>query len=195
MTLGAKRLRARLAAVLRQEGRGRRYGADLKRAVVEHAFARQGEGATIREIAGELGLSAGLLGKWLRDARLRLEKGRVPFAPGEPPPMPWRDAHTPAAESLVAGSSTSSPAAPSDARRDPGLGNDRRGGFAPQRVVFVASTLAEFLAGAVAGCGSIRGAAAGIGIPYSTLRGWLHGRYGGGADGSACDSGRRSVAM
>ena len=49
----------------------------------------------------ELGLSAGLLGKWLRHARLRLEKGRVPFAPGEPPPMPWLDAHRPAAESLM----------------------------------------------------------------------------------------------
>jgi hypothetical protein len=39
--------------------------------------------------------------------------------------------------------------------------------------------LAEFLAGAVARYGSIRRAAAGIDIPYSTLRGWLRGRHGG----------------
>jgi transposase-like protein len=49
---------------------------------VNHAFARQGERATISEIAEEFGLSAGLLGKWLRHARLRLKKDRVPFAPG-----------------------------------------------------------------------------------------------------------------
>jgi transposase-like protein len=72
----------RNATTVNQEHGGRRYGAELKRAVVEYAFARQGEGATIRELAGEPCLSAGLLGKWLRHARQRLEKGRVPFAPG-----------------------------------------------------------------------------------------------------------------
>ena len=102
MTLGAKRLRARIATVLRHERGGRRYGADLKRAVVEYTFARQGEGAIIRVIAEELGLSAGLLGKWLRHARLRLKSGRVPFAPSAPPAMPPLVPRKPAAKPSAA---------------------------------------------------------------------------------------------
>jgi hypothetical protein len=47
----------------------------------------------------------------------------------------------------------------------------------PQLIIIPAASLAEFRAGAVACYGSIRRAAAGIGIPYSTLRGWLRGRY------------------
>jgi hypothetical protein len=47
----------------------------------------------------------------------------------------------------------------------------------PQRIVIPAASLAEFLAGAVARYGSIRRAAVGIAVPYSTLRGWLRGRY------------------
>jgi hypothetical protein len=42
--------------------------------------------------------------------------------------------------------------------------------------------LAEFLVGAVASHGSIRHAAAGIGVPNSTLRGWLRGRGGDAGD-------------
>ena len=38
--------------------------------------------------------------------------------------------------------------------------------------------MGEFLAGAVASHGSIRRAADGIGVPYSTLRGWLRRRGG-----------------
>ncbi len=60
---------------------------DLKRAIVDYAFARQDERATIGQIAAELDLSAWLLGKWLRHARLRLEKGKIPFEPGEPLPI------------------------------------------------------------------------------------------------------------
>jgi len=78
MSAAAKRLRARIAVVPKRERGGRRYGADLKRAVVEYAFTRQGEHATIHVIAEELGLSTGLLGKWLRHARLRLSKGKSP---------------------------------------------------------------------------------------------------------------------
>jgi hypothetical protein len=70
--------------VLKQEPRKRRYGADLKRAIVDYAFARQDEQATIREIAAELDLSASLLGKWLRHARLRLEKGKIPSSRASP---------------------------------------------------------------------------------------------------------------
>jgi transposase-like protein len=175
----AEHLRARIAAVPKQAHGGRRYGADLKRAVVEHAFARQGERATIREIAEELGLSAGLLGKWLRDARLRLKSGRVPFAPGEPPPMSRLAPHKPAAEPSVAGSP---PYIPSGSRAPAARRAVRRRQAAIQRrTVIPATTLAEFLAGAVARYGSIRRAAAGIAVPYSTLRGWLHGRYAGAA--------------
>ena len=91
-------LRARIAGVLEQEPHKRRYGNDLKRAIVDYAFARQDEHATIREIAEELGLSAWLLSKWLRHARLRLEKGKIPFEPGEPLPMPWLEHKEPGAE-------------------------------------------------------------------------------------------------
>jgi transposase-like protein len=186
MNPAAEHLRARIAAVPKQGPGGRRYGAELKRAVVEHAVARQGEGALIREIAEELGLSTGLLGKWLRHARLRLRTGRVPFAPGEPPPMPLAP-HKPATESSAAGSPLS---IPSGSRAPAARRSVRRRQAAIQRrIVIPATTLAEFLAGAVARYGSIRRAAAGIGIPYSTLRGWLHRRYGGAGDhGDARDS-------
>jgi transposase-like protein len=176
----AEHLRVRIAEVPQQGPGGRRYGAELKRAVVEHAFARQGEGAIIRDVAEELGLSTGLLGKWLRHARLRLKTGRMPFERGEPPPMPKLVPHGPTPESSAVGSPPpilSGSRAPA-ARR----GVTRRRAAKQRRIVIPATTLAEFLAGAVARYGSIRRAAVGIGIPYSTLRGWLHGRYGGAGD-------------
>jgi hypothetical protein len=48
---------------------------------------------------------------------------------------------------------------------------------APGTIIIPAATLAEFIARAVESYGSIRGAAEGIGIPYSTLRGWLGARF------------------
>ena len=108
MSSAAEHLRARILAVPTQGSGRRRYGAELKRAVVEHALARQGEGATIRASAEELGLTAGLLYKWLHHGRLEPEKGKVPFEPGESPPMPWRELQEPAAESSGAGSTTTS---------------------------------------------------------------------------------------
>jgi transposase-like protein len=93
-----EQLCARIAGVLKQEAHKRRYGNELKRAIVDYAFARQDERATIGQIAAELGLSAWLLGKWLRHARLRLEKGKIPFEPGEPIPMPWLNPKEPVAE-------------------------------------------------------------------------------------------------
>ena len=190
-------LRARIAEVLKQEPRKRRYGADLKRAIVDYAFARQDERATIGQIASELGLSAWILGKWLRHARLRLDKGKIPFEPGEPLPMPWLDPKEPAAESSAAGSSPSQaePAtagsAPSSLRREhaPGASRDPASDDAslgqasmPRRIVIPAASLAEFLVGAVASHGSLRRAADGIGVPYSTLRGWLRRRGGDAGD-------------
>jgi transposase-like protein/molybdenum-dependent DNA-binding transcriptional regulator ModE len=173
----AEHLRARIVAAPKQGPGKRRYGAELKRAVVEYAFAREGERATIREIAEELGLAAGVLGRWLRHARLRLKKGKIPFEPGEPPSM--LDP-----QGLVAESSTASSSSSEATVRRPALsrGKTRHQATAPQRIVIPATTLAEFLAGAVASHGSIRRAADGIGVPYSTLRGWLQGR---GGDGSA----------
>jgi hypothetical protein len=44
--------------------------------------------------------------------------------------------------------------------------------------VIPAASLAEFLVGAVESHGSLRRAADGIGVPYSTLRGWLRRRGG-----------------
>ena len=179
-------LRARIAEVLAQEPRKRRYGNELKRAIVDYAFARQDEHATIREIAEDLGLSAWLLSKWLRHARLRLEKGKIPFEPGEFLPMPWLDPKAPAAEPGAADPSPSQaePAAagsaPSSlpAEHTSGTGRGPTPGQAstPRRIVIPATTLAEFLAGAVASHGSLHRAADGIGVPYSTLRGWLQRR-------------------
>jgi hypothetical protein len=63
----------------------------------------------------------------------------------------------------------------------------------PRRIAITATTVAEFVSGALARYGSIRRAAAGIGVPYSTLRGWLRGRYGGAGDhGTACDGQARA---
>jgi hypothetical protein len=57
--------------------------------------------------------------------------------------------------------------------------------------VIPAASLAEFLAGAVASHGSIHRAADGIGVPYSTLRGWL--RHRGGDAGDNGESFLRAV--
>jgi transposase-like protein len=194
-------LRARIVEVLEQEPRKRRYGNDLKRAIVDYAFARQDEHATIREIAAELDLSSSLLGKWLRHARLRLEKGKIPFEPGEPLPMPWLDPKALAAEPSAVGSSPSpaSPAAAGEAplplptEHTPRASGGPNPGQAstPRRIVIPAASLAEFLAGAVASHGGIRRAADGIGVPYSTLRGWLRRR--GGDAGEHGDAFRRAL--
>jgi len=48
---------------------------------------------------------------------------------------------------------------------------------APGSIIIPATTLAEFIARAVERYGSLRSAASGIGVPFSTLRGWLNGRY------------------
>ena len=188
-----EKLCARIAEVLKQEAHKRRYGNDLKRAIVDYAFARQDERATIGQIAGELGLSAWLLGKWLRHARLRLEKGKIPFEPGEPIPMPWLNPKEPVAEPMAAGSSPSQaePAAAGSApssfptEHTPGASRGPNPGQAstPRRIVIPAASLAEFLVGAVASHGSIRRAADGIGVPYSTLRGWLRRRS---SDAGSC---------
>jgi transposase-like protein len=175
MSPAAEHLRARILAAPTQGPGRRRYGAELKRAVVEYAFAREGERATIREIAEELGLSAVVLGRWLRRARLRLKRGRVPFEPGEPPPI--LEPQGLAAESSTASSSSSDAIPPTDVLCPaPGRGKTRRQATAPQRIVIPATTLAEFLARAVTSHGSIRRAADAIGVPYSTLGGWLRRR-------------------
>jgi transposase-like protein len=185
MSPAAEHLRACIAEVLKQDPGVRRYGAELKHAVVEYAFVRKDEGATIRETAEELGLSARFLCKWLRHARLRLEKGKVPFEPGEPSPM--LDPQRLAPEPSAAGFSSSQPV-PCDTVRGAALGRGetQRQASTRQPIVIPATTLAEFLAEAVASHGSIRRAADGIGVPYSTLRGWLQGRGGdAGAHGNA----------
>jgi len=173
----AEHLRARIAAAPKQGLGRRRYGAEFKRAVVEYVFARQGEGAAIRQIAEELGLTAGLLYKWLHYARLEREDGTGPFEPGEP--LPVLDPQRLTAEPSTAGFS-SSEAVPCDAVRNSAVGRDGmpRQVTVPQGIVIPATTLAEFLTGALASHGSIRRAADGIGVPYSTLRGWLQGRGG-----------------
>ena len=48
------------------------------------------------------------------------------------------------------------------------------------RITITASSLQEYLANAVDAYGSVRSAAEAIGLPYSTLRGWLKNKYGGG---------------
>jgi transposase-like protein len=168
-------LRARIAEVLKQAPRQRRYGRELKRAVVDYAFARQDERATIRAIAEELGLSAGLLSKWLRHAWLRLEKGKIPFEPGEPLPMPWLAREEPTAEPSAAGAPSTQAEHTRGASRAPTSGSSAGPDQAstPRRIVIPAASLAEFLTGAVASHGSLQRAADGIGVPLRTLRGWL----------------------
>jgi hypothetical protein len=61
------------------------------------------------------------------------------------------------------------------ARFRSGSSRDAARSHGAQRLVIPATTLAEFLTGALASHGSIRRAADGIGIPYSTFRGWLRG--------------------
>ena len=53
----------------------------------------------------------------------------------------------------------------------------RREAPVPGSIIIPATTLAGFIARAVERYGSIRSAAEGIGIPYSTLRGWLGDRF------------------
>jgi transposase-like protein len=48
---------------------------------------------------------------------------------------------------------------------------------APGSIIIPAATLPEFIARAVESYGTIRRAARGIGVPFSTLRGWRRGRY------------------
>jgi transposase-like protein len=174
MNPAAEDLRARIVAAPKQGPGRRRYGAELKRAVVEHVFARLGEGATIREIAEELGLSAGLVYKWLPDARLERENGKVLSGPGELPSM--RDPQGLAADTSAASLSSCGTVVSGVVRSSaPGRGRTRRQVSTPPHIVIPATTLAEFLAGALESHGSIRRAADGIGVPYSTLRGWLQG--------------------
>lgn len=59
----------------------RRYGDELKRDVTEYGRERQKEGASIVEIAKELGLSAETLQKWMKWAKAVIAAGKVPFAP------------------------------------------------------------------------------------------------------------------
>ena len=47
----------------------------------------------------------------------------------------------------------------------------------PGSIIIPAATLAEFIARAVESYGSIRSAAEGIGVPRSTLRGWMLRRF------------------
>jgi transposase-like protein len=99
----------RIAEVHAQPPRTWRYGAELKRAIVDYARERLAEGIKQEEIARELGLSASRLGKWIRRARLRMEYGRQPFAPTEvarlraggdgAPPLALGSSPAPAAES------------------------------------------------------------------------------------------------
>ena len=55
------------------------YGPALKRDIVAYAAERRALGATIRQLATELGLSYEGLRVWLSHARLRQESGRIPF--------------------------------------------------------------------------------------------------------------------
>lgn len=58
-----------------------RYDGALKRAVTEYGRERQKEGATVAEIARELGLGARTCERWLRRARLQINAGKTPFEP------------------------------------------------------------------------------------------------------------------
>jgi transposase-like protein len=72
-------LARRVQAAPRTSWGARRYGGELKREVTEYGRERQREGATIKEIAGELGLSTDSLRKWMRWATVLIEAGKLPF--------------------------------------------------------------------------------------------------------------------
>ena len=55
------------------------YGPALKRDIVAYVAERRARGATIRQLAAELGLSYGGLCAWSRQARWWQENGRSPF--------------------------------------------------------------------------------------------------------------------
>lgn len=74
-------LKRRAQAAPRMSSGQRRYNAEFKRDVTEYGRERQREGATLREIAEELGLSAGLFMRWMRWAKLQREAGKIPFEP------------------------------------------------------------------------------------------------------------------
>lgn len=57
-------------------------------------------------------------------------------------------------------------------------------GLPRNRVTLPAANLDEFLHSAVDAHGSLRGAAEALGLPYSTLRGWLKKRFGGSRNAS-----------
>ena len=132
-------------------------------------------------------LGIGSLAVLLLSLAIQASTGRfLRLEPGEFLPMPWLDPKAPAAEPGAADPSPSQaePAAagsaPSSlpAEHTSGTGRGPTPGQAstPRRIVIPATTLAEFLAGAVASHGSLHRAADGIGVPYSTLRGWLRRR-------------------
>lgn len=74
-------LKRRVQAAPKTPWGARRYGAELKREVTEYGRERQREGATVAEIAEELGLPAESLKKWMRWAKVLIEAGKVPFEP------------------------------------------------------------------------------------------------------------------
>jgi transposase-like protein len=66
-------LRRRINDVRRQSPTNYRYGAELKREIIEYTRECVAEGASIKQVARELDLSAGVLTAWLRRAKIRME--------------------------------------------------------------------------------------------------------------------------
>ncbi len=78
-----ERLRGALATAERA-GAGRPYPEELRVAAVDYRREREREGASVREVAGELGVSAISLERWSQRGRRREESFRAIELVGEP---------------------------------------------------------------------------------------------------------------
>jgi len=71
-------LRRRINDVRRQSPKSYRYGPALKRKIIEYGRECVAEGASIKEVAHELDLSATVLANWLRRAKHRMDVEQTP---------------------------------------------------------------------------------------------------------------------
>jgi transposase-like protein len=82
------RARSHLAAARRQQSghppTRYRYPAELRSRMVAHALRRRGGGASLEEVARELGVTGQTLGRWLREEGHTPKLRRVVVARGAP---------------------------------------------------------------------------------------------------------------
>jgi len=98
MSATIRQLRSALRRVSRgRPGQGRRYPAELRRAVVRHVLGERERGVSTRATAAALGLSYQTVSLWLARDRARLRPVKVKTTPSttpsDPPVLKWVTAH------------------------------------------------------------------------------------------------------